>query len=39
VADAARRHGIAIDWRRHARTGIPVTLTTLAITAVFFALR
>jgi Na+/H+ antiporter NhaD/arsenite permease-like protein len=38
VIDAARRRGIAIDWRRHARTAIPVTLATLAITAVWFAL-
>jgi Na+/H+ antiporter NhaD/arsenite permease-like protein len=39
VLDAARRHGIAIDWRRHARTGVPVTLATLAITAAWFAFR
>jgi Na+/H+ antiporter NhaD/arsenite permease-like protein len=39
VLDAARRNGIAIDWRRHARTGIPVTLATLAITAACFGLR
>jgi Na+/H+ antiporter NhaD/arsenite permease-like protein len=39
VVDAARRRGIAIDWRRHARTGVPVTITTLAITAGWFALR
>ena len=39
VVDAARRRGIAIDWRRHARTGIPVTIATLAITAGCFALR
>jgi Na+/H+ antiporter NhaD/arsenite permease-like protein len=39
VVDAARRRGIAIDWRRHARTGVPVTLATLAVTAVWFALR
>jgi Na+/H+ antiporter NhaD/arsenite permease-like protein len=39
VVDAARRRGIAIDWRRHARTGVPVTLVTLAITAAWFALR
>lgn len=38
VVDAARRRGIAIDWRRHARTGIPVTLATLAITAGWFML-
>jgi Na+/H+ antiporter NhaD/arsenite permease-like protein len=38
VVDAARRRGVAIDWRRHARTGIPVTLATLAVTAAWFAL-
>jgi Na+/H+ antiporter NhaD/arsenite permease-like protein len=39
VVDAARRQGIAIDWKRHARTGVPVTLATLAITAGWFAWR
>jgi len=39
VVDAARHRGIAIDWRRHAFTGVPVTLATLAITAGWFALR
>jgi Na+/H+ antiporter NhaD/arsenite permease-like protein len=39
VVDAARRRGIAIDWRQHARTGVPVTLVTLAITAAWFAWR
>ena len=39
VVDAARRRGIAIDWRSHARTGVPVALVTLAITAAWFALR
>jgi Na+/H+ antiporter NhaD/arsenite permease-like protein len=29
VADAASRHGIPITWRRHARTGVPITLLTL----------
>ena len=24
VVDAARKHGIVIDWRRHARTDLPV---------------
>ena len=33
VVDAAARRGVAIDWVRHARTGIPVTLATLAIAA------
>ncbi|MGE5336853.1 MAG: anion transporter [Gemmatimonadota bacterium] len=39
VVDAARRQGIAIDWRRHLRTGLPVTLATLAITAAWFGWR
>jgi Na+/H+ antiporter NhaD/arsenite permease-like protein len=39
VVDAARRRGITIDWRSHARAGAPVTLATLVITAAWFALR
>jgi Na+/H+ antiporter NhaD/arsenite permease-like protein len=39
VVDAARRQGIVIDWKRHARTGVPVTLLTLAITAGWLAWR
>jgi Na+/H+ antiporter NhaD/arsenite permease-like protein len=39
VVDAGRRRGIAIDWRTHARTGVPVALATLCVTAVWFALR
>lgn len=31
VVDLARKQGIAIDWRAHARIGVPVTLLTLAI--------
>ena len=31
VVEIASAHGIRIDWRRHARTGVPVTLATLAI--------
>jgi len=31
VADLARQQGIEIDWKRHAITGIPVTLATLAV--------
>jgi Na+/H+ antiporter NhaD/arsenite permease-like protein len=37
VVDAARRRGIEIDWKRHARTGVPVTLVTLAIAAGWIA--
>ena len=33
VVAAAARRGIRIDWKRHARTGVPVTLATLAICA------
>ncbi len=39
VVDAARRAGIVIDWRRHARTGIPITLLTLALAASWLAWR
>jgi Na+/H+ antiporter NhaD/arsenite permease-like protein len=39
VVAAARRRGIAINWRRHARTGVPITLVTLAITAAWLAVR
>jgi len=34
VVAAAARRGIRIDWKRHARTGVPVTLATLAICAI-----
>jgi Na+/H+ antiporter NhaD/arsenite permease-like protein len=33
VVDAVRRYGISIDWKRHARAGVPVTRATLVITA------
>ena len=39
VVDAAARRGIRIDWKRHARVGVPVTLATLAICAVSLWLR
>jgi Na+/H+ antiporter NhaD/arsenite permease-like protein len=39
VVDAARRQGIVIDWRRHLRTGLPVTIATLSITALWFVWR
>jgi len=39
VVNAAARRGIAISWRTHARTGIPVALATLLVTAVWFAVR
>lgn len=39
VVDAAARRGIVIDWKRHARVGVPVTLATLAISGAYLALR
>lgn len=39
VVDAARRAGIEIDWRRHARTGVPITLLTLGISAAWLMWR
>jgi Na+/H+ antiporter NhaD/arsenite permease-like protein len=35
VADAAARHGIALGWRTHARVGVPVTLATIALAALW----
>jgi Na+/H+ antiporter NhaD/arsenite permease-like protein len=35
VADLAAKQGIAIDWKQHARTGLPVTLATLAVVWVW----
>lgn len=35
VADLAAREGVAIDWRTHARVGVPVTLATLVVVAVW----
>lgn len=37
VVEAARRRGIAIDWRTHARAGVPVTFASLVFTAAWFA--
>jgi Na+/H+ antiporter NhaD/arsenite permease-like protein len=39
VVETAARDGIDIDWRRHALTGVPVTLATLALAALYLALR
>jgi len=39
VVDSAARRGVRIDWHRHARIGVPVTLATLAITAGYLWLR
>jgi Na+/H+ antiporter NhaD/arsenite permease-like protein len=35
VVDAARRRGVQISWRRHAAIGVPVTLATLAMVALY----
>jgi Na+/H+ antiporter NhaD/arsenite permease-like protein len=39
VVDAASRRGLAIDWRTHARVGVPVTLATLSVLAAYLAFR
>jgi Na+/H+ antiporter NhaD/arsenite permease-like protein len=39
VVDAAERRGLRIDWRRHARVGVPVTVATLALSGVYLWLR
>ncbi len=39
VVDSAARHGIRIDWRRHARVGVPETFVALAIAAAYLWLR
>jgi Na+/H+ antiporter NhaD/arsenite permease-like protein len=31
VVDQARQQGITLDWRQHARTGLPVTLASLLV--------
>ncbi|MFI5401706.1 MAG: anion transporter [Planctomycetota bacterium] len=38
VAEQAARLGIRITWREHARVGIPVTVVTLALAALWLAL-
>jgi Na+/H+ antiporter NhaD/arsenite permease-like protein len=35
VVDQARRFGVTIDWRTHARVGVPVTLGTLALAGLW----
>lgn len=37
VVEAAGRGGVAIDWRAHAATGVPVTLLTLALAGLWLA--
>ena len=31
VADMAARHGVCIDWRRHMKVGVPVTLGSMSV--------
>lgn len=35
VVNEAARNGIKIDWREHAKLGIPITVVTLAITSAY----
>jgi Na+/H+ antiporter NhaD/arsenite permease-like protein len=39
VVDAAAACGVRVGWRAHARVGVPVTLATLAIVAIWVLLR
>ena len=39
VVDAARPFGVSIGFRTHLRTGVPVTIATLAIAALWLGLR
>ena len=39
VVEQARAQGIVVDWRTHAKAGIPFTLATLAIAALWLWLR
>jgi len=39
VRTAAGRRGVHIDWKRHARTGVPVTLATMAISWTYLWFR
>jgi len=38
VVDQAARLGVPISWREHARVGVPVTLSSLAVTAAWLLL-
>jgi Na+/H+ antiporter NhaD/arsenite permease-like protein len=39
VVNAARPFGVSIGFRTHLRTGLPVTLATLAIAALWLVVR
>ena len=36
--DQARQLGVSLDWRTHARIGVPVTVATLAVAAAWLVL-
>ena len=38
VVEQAGRQGVRITWREHARIGVPVTIATLAIAALWLRL-
>jgi Na+/H+ antiporter NhaD/arsenite permease-like protein len=35
VVDTAARRGVMIGWRQHARIGVPVTIATMFVTALY----
>jgi Na+/H+ antiporter NhaD/arsenite permease-like protein len=39
VVDQAARLGVTVDWRTHARVGVPITMATLLVAAGWLALR
>lgn len=39
VAEQAGRLGVTLGWREHARVGVPITLLTLLLAALWLALR
>lgn len=39
VVDQAGRMGVKIDWRTHAKVGIPITLATLMLAALWLLIR
>lgn len=38
VVESAKAHGVVIDWKSHAKLGVPVTIATLAIAAAWLML-
>jgi Na+/H+ antiporter NhaD/arsenite permease-like protein len=39
VVEQARAQNVAIDWRSHAKSGVPITLATLALAGIWLWLR